>query len=91
MLAPPISGRSLSDHATVRGFSHSIVRGCRGCGLSSGSFKREAEPALDAEPGHEARPAVAQEAEQVEARLTESELEWPTAAVAPLARQGRGR
>jgi hypothetical protein len=51
---------------------------------------REAELALDAEPRHEARPAVAQEAEQVEARLTENELEWPAAAVAPLARQGLG-
>ena len=44
---------------------------------------------LAAEPGHEARSAVAQEVEQVGARLTENELEWPAAAVAALARQGQ--
>jgi hypothetical protein len=49
----------------------------------------EAELAHDAEPGHEARLPVAQEAEQVEARLRENELERPAAAVAPLARQGQ--
>jgi hypothetical protein len=44
---------------------------------------------LAAEPGHEARLLVGREVEQVGARLTENELECPTAAVAPLARQGQ--